>query len=256
MGLGKSWILGARVVPLINLQQRQGSGGRCESSTADPAGDPMGLPAACCQPCGRVPSPCSLWGWGTFLLKASAQKRGTRPSLSSHHQASPPHALGWAARGPSTRTGSFMQVDCQLSSSTSVWVNRPSHCTLPGCQQSRPDCVLACSFQRGNGHSLPQPEWKAHWELHCAGWLSLAEEGTFRMDPSSEQKPENEEGDVSWVTEERPQRGVGHSLCNSKWGEMTSLGRWGRKRRVRPSFLGLSKETQPGGFREITNNSL
>lgn len=182
-----------RVVPLIGLQQHRGSGGRCESSTADPAGDPVGLPAACCRPCGRVPSPGSLWGWGTFLLKASAQKRGTRPSLSSHHQASPPRSLGWAARGPSTRTGSFMQVDCQLSSSTSVCVNRPSRRTLPGCRQSGPDCVLACSFQWGNGHSLSEPEWKARWELHRAGCLGLAEEGTFKMDPSSEQKPDNGE---------------------------------------------------------------
>lgn len=191
-----------RVVPLIDLQQRRGSGGRCESSTADPAGDPVGLPAACCRPCGRVPSPGSLWGWGTFLLKASAQKRGTRPSLSSHHQASPPHSLG-AGR-----------LSAQLEH---LSLREPSITSYPaGCRQSGPDCVLACSFRWGDGRSLSEPEWKARWELHCAGCLGLAEEGTFKMDPSSEQKPENGEGDVSRVTEERPQRGVGHSLCNSK----------------------------------------
>ena len=30
----------------------------------------------------------------------------------------------------------------------------------------------------------------------------------------------------------------------------------GQEKGVRPGFLGLSEETQPGGFREITNNSL
>ena len=217
MGLGKSWILGAGVVPLRDLTAAPGV--RCESSAADQPGTPWGTPALCRRACGRAPGRGSLWGWGAFLLKAGAQKQGTKPSL-SHHQASPPRALGWAARGPSTTFNqNWLLYAGKLSAQLEyLSLSEPSITSHPARVPAIQTELLACSFQWGNGHSLSRPEQKARWELHCVGRLGLAEEGTSRMDPSSEQKPEYGESEISRVTEARLW-GEWATVCATATGE-------------------------------------
>ena len=60
----------------------------------DQPGIPWGAPAVCRWACGRAPSRGSLWGWGTFLLKDGAHKRGTRPSLSPSSKPSTCFGMG------------------------------------------------------------------------------------------------------------------------------------------------------------------
>lgn len=73
-------------------------------------------------------------------------------------------------------------------------LREPSITSYPaGVRQSGPDCVLACSFQWGNGHSHSLSlNGKPAGSCTVQAVLGLAEEGTFKMDLPVSLKPDGE----------------------------------------------------------------